>query len=638
MEIWGRSGYLALRFDLQSQQSHITLVPTLGDILSTWGPSTRVSPIYGVKEYGTSGEIDDTLPGRRSLALVGPIDPSSLPPIPDYSRLWLTLGLFNIVVETSSAERELRDWCDQIPAPRELWTLQDGVIVETAYFAPVSSSGKIDVAHFLATATKEPELLTSISEYCTAMATALSRSEAHLPEIRLDLCKVHDLVVQTFSATPKSQEEVYGLVGFLAHLNGGLSRFTAQALSGVSPIAQTECHFWIHSLLGTGVANLVLHRFASFVMSKLDSKRVPARLRALAHVSDAQQLDAVPVDYWDDNHIEKVNVPASEQSKPLVPLTTYFSGRDGFRSGLTTISAPLAAISACNSRRWSLMTMTHEISHILVRGAMATLFPDPRSAEGGRLIEGFLKNVPKSKLEALQFYLLETVVAINQTAEKAAGGTITKKWDVDNVAIVLDQWHHEIEELMVHVFDFLYFYGQNTERYIKAIWLTWGVIPNVVNRVNEYVVRTLCASLVRHLRREEAEEFTRQEVLNVLKSLKEDEAGGYVDRAFDLLNDNERWPLLQSSLAARKGLVKVVRGFLYSERFAQELRGDTAFLAKAGGHAGYKFTSGKIGTFKVQNPLGIVEEYTDSMIASDVQSLWLLYTLAFAVEYPVDGI
>ena len=63
-------------------------------------------------------------------------------------------------------------------------------------------------------------------------------------------------------------------------------------------------------------------------------------------------------------------------AQPILPLVTYFSGRDGYSSHLQTLSAPLTAISECNSYRSSLLTITHELSHIFIQGLLGEICPD----------------------------------------------------------------------------------------------------------------------------------------------------------------------------------------------------------------------------------------------------------------------
>ena len=73
---------------------------------------------------------------------------------------------------------------------------------------------------------------------------------------------------------------------------------------------------------------------------------MPERFAALADwkekVPDLTRGEPPDKDYlWD--------VTLSDDSGELMPLITCFSARDGYRSTETTVSAPLAAVSSCNS-------------------------------------------------------------------------------------------------------------------------------------------------------------------------------------------------------------------------------------------------------------------------------------------------
>lgn len=636
MEITHRAGFLISEYDFTSRRSRISFTPSLGDALVAWRSSTRISPLFGTSS--SKGALPDS--GFSGwLFLCGPVDPLALPEPAGELRIWLSLGLYNVVglTQVSEVATEFRAQLSAARIAHELWEVQAGEVVQVQPHLEGAQDALVidallELSHLGARAPEE--LQSSVSEYCALMASSLRRTQQSLPEMIPDLLIVHQFVSQALAdADLSSTTDTYRVLGILAHLNGGLSRFAAQTLSGTSPVDRTECHFWVHSLLGAGIANLVLQKFAAFVMGKMDSKQIPARLRQLGNQTDAlPTLANAPGDFWHGNHLEAVEVPTGEQGQPLVPLLTYFSGRDGFRSGLNTVSAPLTSISACNTRQWSLMTMTHEISHVLVRSALTVMFPDPTRPGGREALLVYLEERENTWLRRLQSFLLEAIIAMQQTSERTAGGTVTREWNEGKLTVVLDRWHHEVEEIMVHVFDFLYFYGQDTERYVRSVWLTWGVIPNIANRVNEYVVRTLCAALVKHLRRDGAEEIARSEVLAILAELRAHGGGPYVEMAHVLLSDDTQWPVLRSTLVARKGLVKIVRGFLYWDKAAQDLRGDSTVASDASDRGGYRFKVKHLSRDYAENPLRVVQEYTDATTPSDVTSAWLLYLLAFNIR------
>ena len=50
-----------------------------------------------------------------------------------------------------------------------------------------------------------------------------------------------------------------------------------------------------------------------------------------------------------------------------------------------------------------------------------------------------------------------------------------------------------IQEIAVHVLDFRYIFASRDQEYVDSIWSSWSLVPSVVDRVDRYVLRTLCA-------------------------------------------------------------------------------------------------------------------------------------------------
>jgi hypothetical protein len=170
-------------------------------------------------------------------------------------------------------------------------------------------------------------------------------------------------------------------IAMLVDANAGLSRFASQAFSGASPISETECHFWTHSLLGTGTANIALANARRFLTRTLGRARIPERVAAYREIQrDIPKLIRLPYNdkAWTENWIDKVALASSQA--PLFPQITYFSGRDGFKTTETTLSAPLSAITSCSSSRWSLLTITHEASHTIISGVLSVILPSFKNA------------------------------------------------------------------------------------------------------------------------------------------------------------------------------------------------------------------------------------------------------------------
>jgi hypothetical protein len=551
---------------------------------------------------------------------------------------WLTLGCFNIIVHSGVGQQaeNLVAWATANGVNYERWLIEDGRLAEQEYSQPRAEDGswRADLVT-IAELPVASELEELVKEYAPLMASALSRSGQVIPTMVEDLSQVAAFVR---AKLPRGKSEVgitpHEGLKLLTTLNAGLSRFSSQAYSGITPVAETECHFWSHSLLGTGVANLALWRFCRFVDGVFSNAAIPYRVAEYKKLpAPSQHLDAMqdPDPFLDQDFLSKIPITAERLQEPVYRPVTCFSGRDGFKSTLHTVSAPLAVITACNSMRWTLLTLTHELSHNIIRGVLGKLYPLPYPDDVTKATELLTaKRGPQSLFEAIQRSLLLAAYGIQQMEE----GSPRVGLEPATMQDVLQRWHHEIEEIMVHVFDFLYFYGADTKKYVQSIWLSWSVIPNIGVRVPEYVLRTLCAIMANHLRRgKKTEDLTRDRVLEEMKALHQTGEGGeYIAQAVDYLERD--WTAIKQRLLMRRPLVQLVKSFLYSELTAAELRGDPYATggSAARGRNGYEANYLEFSDMPIGNPLTFVDAYTGTTRGSAAHSLWMLYMLAFNVR------
>jgi hypothetical protein len=623
----------------------VRIVASYAQALEKWQPSTRLSPIFGVEEHGTDPPHISEFDKTRHLIFLGPIHPELVGErIGKNSRLWLTLGLFNVLVATNyiKERRILLEWAKQQNIRYEAWTLGRGIVKESEvslHDKEVMETGwRTDLAKF-SQGNLQEELHDAVKEYCPLMASTLARSEQIAPAFIPDLKHIQESVVQMIKKAPDiaPNDSRYVLLGQLLTINASLSRFASQTFAGTTPIAETECHFWSHSLLGIGVANIGLWKLREFLQRTLGEARIPTRFGHLADVANTHDLTrlAATDPFWSDNHLGNVKLNPDE-IKPLVPLITYFSARDGFKSVLATISAPLATVAKCNSLQWSLNTMSHEITHVILRSVLADLYPDLKShSELKKALSLYRQGRPGETLfEELRRLLLITIVKM----ESPNDGPQKSPNSEDALRIILETWQREVEEILVHVFDLLYFYGSDPTKYITGIWLSWGTIPHINRRVREYVIRSVCAVLAKHLMRGgEAENQARQETLDVLYSLPEsDIPGSYLNYAIALLKDN--WDGdIENEVLARKGLVKIARTFLFSSSIAKNVRQEFDLVGGTEKEKeGYSLKPGVIELRKIYNPLHFLELFTKSKKPSEADSLCLFYVLAFCVRDAVQ--
>jgi hypothetical protein len=467
--------FLIVRQTSSAGSRMVELVPAFSDSLRGWDTTSRVSPIITV-----SGVFDRPSPtasrfkGKSWLCFVGPIHPQRVADkLPAKgAHIWLSLGLFNVIVQVSRVEvaRELRNWANKRAISFEQWELQDGRIVRThVKLSAPSNQALTSQIQKLASHPLPQELHESITEYCPLALATLARGKQFPGSLTEDLQIIHhDHIENTIAGLDAGKPGLtpYQVLGQVLTVNAALSRFSSQTFAGTSPVLQTECHFWSHSLLGIGVATIGLWRLNKFLEHTLGSARLPARVAAFRNIKNSTSFKTLPSGdpAWTVDYLELARIsPLDQNGAGIIPLLTYFSGREGFNSTESTISAPLATVSACNSLRWSLLTITHEISHILVNAMALKLYPNLHSDEDIEAALHLLKtHQPTSLLEEVRLLLLLTIMGIDAVHSRQYQSI---SFDKEVLITVIEHWQREVEEILVHTFDFLWFYGRESDKH-----------------------------------------------------------------------------------------------------------------------------------------------------------------------------
>lgn len=630
MELGANPSYAFLSGNAANRTFQI--LPDGNDGLGDWKPITRMSPVFPVKHIRNG--VDYTSPhefrfeGSWTVVFIGPVHPEEFAPLQSFDgEFWLTLGLYNILLASQDRKQiaAAKRWCSANGKPCEAWTIKDGRVLRTNV-AEVSFEQEPNTELSKLWQQQAPhELHEAILEFVPLAAAAISRGRASgigLDQDLRHLPNVFSKIVESGSASDRK----YIALGRLLTINAGLSRFSSQTFAGTSPIHSTECHFWLHSLFGIGVANLALRNIRDFMHRTLGGAQIHKRFKKLE--LDTSGIDLCSTTPEDKDYLGDVGFIEKNEA---IPLLAFFSARDGYRSTEVTVSAPLAAVSSCNSVKWSLVTLTHEFCHVIVRAIQSDLYPDfSRQDQILDCVSLIYSDGPAENLvtEIRRSLLLSMCQMENNLAGKEAndGVEITP----ESIRVMLQRWRQEIDEIMVHVFDYLYFYGQDSQRYIFGIWSSWGTIPNIRYRVKEYVVRSVCAVLSKHIMRgSEALDVARDEVLDQLRALAiSDSDSRYVQDAVDFLEN--RWESEgRNAVAVRRNLVKITKIFLFSEELATALRSEPGISTGGGDHDGYSYRRRHLSVESLSNPLLFLANYTGQMPPSQVESLWMLYILAY---------
>lgn len=660
MRLGIRESFLALHDGHDGNGRAVVFHESLADALGQWSAGSRISPIWPI---GFAPSSATSLPSNSSplpspvsgcLTFIGPVRPRRLqdgvPGLDSAASVWASMGCFNIVVHTGTdaaqveIATQLMAWARAQRIASEQWHLDAGRIVHTDRHVLVQKDSEaLSALLGFGGDHHHPAVRTAYQENVVATATSLARAAAVYPPIHDEIEQAAASMVAIMQCFADDQLTLLEMQSRLQSMNAAMSRFSSQAFSGIPPIEGTECHFWIHSLLGTGSANLALASLVASVQQVLGAALLPERLALLGTITKKVPTSGELVD---DEKLLSFDIMDEVQpvSDPqIVPLITYFSGRDGFSSHVQTLSAPLTTLAECNSRRSNLLTVTHEISHILVQSALAVISPTPSDLSQMRNARELIEPDAEAgtMLDAARQLFLEAIVAMD-LAERGRNDTISHAQAADELPRMIERTRMEVQEILVHTFDFLYFHQGDPEYYVKNIWHSWCAIPGIADRVPEYLMRTMCAVSPRFLKDKPGTRFEAA-LLGVETTLRKIEGeigldGNYVTHVLayidDIRRDNQLRRQVEKQYFVRMRLVRLVQIFLYSEKLAAKLFHDP----HVGGGKGY----GRKKPLEYDtHPVGNALQFLRNQLKSDpreAESMWVLHALAFDTDPPPLGV
>jgi len=654
MHLDTRASFVALHDTPDGRERAVSLHPNFEAALSGWTVGSRLSPIWRLladaKVAAPAVEFGDC-----KLTFIGPVRPArpitEIKGIDQAVSIWATLGCFNLIIHT--AQDDIGDalaadtiaWAQAEGVAFEQWTLNASEIGNVEQHVLPRRESKV-LAELLAYSEdhKHPAVRTSYQENLVATATSLARAAAVYPPIFDEIEQAAASIGEIMKLFAAKEMTLLEMQSRLQTMNAALSRFSSQAFSGIPPIRGTECHFWIHSLLGTGSANLALASVVASIQNVLGKALIPERLKLLEEVTNGTPTtadltgDAKLLDF---DILDSVDLDADAAS--IVPLITYFSGRDGFSSHVQTLSAPLTTLAECNSLRSNLLTVTHEISHIFVQSALAVLSPTPGDEADLKWATRLLEPAAQAgnMLDAARQLFLEALVsmAIEDRPEARPYG---RKELPRELPGIIERSRLEVQEILVHTFDFLYFHQGEPGYYVSNIWHSWCAIPGIADRIPEYLMRTLCAvsSVLLHEKPDTRFRAALRDTKEILAEI-EPEIGlenNYVSQVLSYIermeNDAALMGRVERQYFVRTRLARVVRIFLFSDKVAARLFHDPHI----GGGEGYRQ---KRPLQYDGNPIGNALQFLRINLKanpSEAESMWILHALAFdAIPSPLDA-
>lgn len=601
----------------------VALHQHLREAVPTWGRSTRTSPLFK-----TSQSEIPSLTGKRKTKIyfVGPIRPERLPAD---VNLFLSYGIYNCVIfaqgakQIKAAEAFLNGLQD---IPWEKWDVEGNIVVYGDY-SNILLEDKSQ-SHPNSRVQAQEILRSAGEEYQALIAVTRARCASYLPDLSAEL----DVLDKTLGEKIRNVDlHAVRKLQWLVNINAALSRFSSQTFAGTSPILGTECHFWTHSLLGIGIATKALLQFRRYVDARAGQAQFAARISEFKKAAPApKRLSKLSVmdEWWSHAKLPPLPSKASATAAQQLPLIVCFSGRDGFKSTTFTLSAPLEVLQSANTYAWSLHTLTHELSHIFVESILAALLEDDyeTAAWSNRVLDVFQETREAANLhEQLQEQLIFSSVSL----ELEDSGK--EEYDVtdEDPKRLFQKHYYVISEILAHIFDFLHFFQQDTVSYIRSVWSSWDVIPNIESRVPEYIIRSLCALHINNLSIRNGVDASIDNLLNDLKTLsKANPKNQYISIAATQLENNRED--FKRALGRRIPLIKLARVLMYSPEVAAifgHTRAESRRSAKS--FSGYK-PKQFIKNRPVDNPIRFILEHCSDLRADAPKALWVLMNLAFS--------
>ncbi len=187
-------------------------------------------------------------------------------------------------------------------------------------------------------------------------------------------------------------------------------------------------------------------------------------------------------------------------------LMVYFSNRQGFRLTKHSVSAAMQCLNLSFLPSFTLNTLTHELLHAHVRSEiMVEFYPLQKNQDGHLNLNQDVYQKYRSIFNSENLYIYSIKEFIQISFMLSAGmikpngkslytkQRINKRYSDQELFQSLKKWYKEIEETIVHVLDFNYFYKSDSSFYLKAIWTSWLSLPFSKNYLDDYILRSICA-------------------------------------------------------------------------------------------------------------------------------------------------
>lgn len=464
-------------------------------------------------------------------------------------KIWINVGLSSIVLitEDPSDNELLKNSTSAVLRTSEEWTILNGTMVYHDHQVHIRTN--IDLKQFEIAKYGELNLQdrVAIDEFTANINLIIPKIAIHNPkqldvyyQLVKDINELIDELVFVKTITPykeipsslKSEYSTDALIDDIGirdqiyhqnleriiQVNSALSYISTQFLSGAVPILERRSLVRRFSLLGIGNAAMALNRMAGSIedaISLCPLKEIfEERLIELPILKGSEKPISYNSKKWNEYSLGRWSNDVNNENK-LSTKIPFFSGRLGFRETEYTISAAIQCISSAANLDWNLITLSHEMMHNHVREILGRTFygalKSNRAINRDSFYNRFLDHLG-DKLDDLR--LIDSIrnLIFTYVCYTDNHGSITKipngkiKRDNQRGEIIgasfnrlskdllwnkFQSEYRNINEIIVHVLDFKYFYNANSEIFILLVWKSWAALPFIHGDIRQYILRSL---------------------------------------------------------------------------------------------------------------------------------------------------
>lgn len=468
---------------------------------------------------------------------------------------------------------------------------------------------------------------------------------------------IEDIAVeleQIYNHTELEEPQVrrsIALESVLVETNSILTLYCSQLGSGALPVFRGTYPVGEYSLLGIGGMCREAWRIYSHLnetFAKFDHVgRIQRCYQARPPFDPFEPSTRTDFGTWYGSNIaiRDLDDGVSEGFRYHMPV---FSSRWGFHESLHSISLSWQCIYAAATKEWNLLTLTHEFLHAHVRDILATILEMPDSASVEDLLKRYnARDIGANALESMQVAFIEALIGLNGSSRlaQAIHGEINEAESVSvpdylteqSLRLLMRSQSGMVHEIIVHVLDFLYVYDAREDDYINSIWSSWSLIPSVSERIEHYVLRTICALSASCSDLGPSHEIFDECVTRLKTVLQQIEnrprLRPAMRRAIEVLENETALKRIGTEFMGARYVVHLVKAFLYDPELNAALIRDTNTTIQ-NGRPTYALNVGDYTGDDIQSPIAFLLDrfggYSDQggAPAVEYETLWQMLQLS----------